>query len=993
MTVTAFRLPTGGRIDRRQAIHFSFDGKRFVGCQGDTLASALLANGVHLVGRSFKYHRPRGIVAAGADEPNALVGVGNAQARYTPNLRATQVELHEGLVAESQNRFPSLAFDAGAINDLLWPFFPAGFYYKTFLWPKRAWSRLYEPIIRRAAGLGRAPTAPDEAHYAQRYAHCDVLVVGGGPAGLAAARAAASAGASVILCDEQNEFGGSLLASPQSWIEGVPAAQWLGDTLAFLGGCAHVTLLTRTTAFGYYPHNMLGLAQRLADHRLDKNPSLPRERLWQVRAKQVVLAAGAHERPLVFPDNDRPGIMLADAARVYAVRYGVKPGNKAVIVTAHDSGYRAALDLAESGVQIAAIADLRAVPQGPYAKRARDAGLNLRAGATVCGTQGRRRVSSVDIATIADGDIGPRERIACDLLLMCGGWTPSLHLFSQSRGTIRWDAAAGAFLPDRPAEATLAAGACRGVLDLDAAVQDGLAAGAKAAGSEARFVAVATTSERGFTGALPYDRKPGGVRAFVDFQNDATAKDIQLAVREGFRSIEHIKRYTTTGMATDQGKTSNIHALGIAAAALGVPVPAVGLTTFRPPYTPVTFGSFAGRARGSLFDPVRTTPIHGWAEARGAVFEDVSLWKRARYFPVGGEDMHQAVARECLAVRASAGIFDASTLGKIEVVGPDAAEFLNRIYINAWTKLAPGACRYGVMLREDGTIMDDGVIGRVAPDRFHVTTTTGGAPAVLQRMEDYLQTEWPDLKVWLTSTTEQWAVIAVQGPAARRILAPLVEGIDIAAEAMPHMSLRQGRICGVEARLFRVSFTGELGFEVNVAAGHAQAVWDAIFAAGTALGITPYGTEAMHVLRAEKGYIIVGQETDGTVTPHDAGLAWAIGKAKPDFVGKRSLARAAMTAAGRKQVVGLATVDGATVLEEGAQIVADAGAPRPMAALGHVTSAYWSAVLGRPVALGLVADGRARMGETLHVPMPGGAIAVQVVSPVAFDPEGTHLHG
>jgi sarcosine oxidase subunit alpha len=993
MTGTPFRLPSGGRIDRAKAINFSFDGRRFVGCQGDTLASALLANGVHLVGRSFKYHRPRGILSAGADEPNALVGVGRAQAAYTPNLRATQIELYEGLVAESQNRFPSLAFDAGAVNDLLWPFFPAGFYYKTFLWPKRAWSRLYEPIIRRAAGLGRAPTAPDEAHYAQRYAHCDVLVVGGGPAGLAAARAAASAGASVILCDEQNEFGGSLLASPKSWVEGVPAVQWRNDALAFLGRCEHVTLLSRTTAFGYYPHNMVGLAQRLSDHLPDAGPALPRERLWQVRARQVVIASGAHERPLVFPDNDRPGIMLAEAARVYAVRYGVKPGNTAVIVTAHDSGYRAALDLAEAGVSIAAIADVRADPLGPYVTQARQAGLKLRTAMTVCGTQGRRRVSGVDIARIAEGKANPRERIACDLLLMCGGWTPSLHLFSQSRGSIRWDAEAGAFLPDQPAEATLSAGACRGVFGLDAAVQDGLAAGAKAAGSTASFAAVAITSERGFAGALPYDRKQGATRAFVDFQNDATAKDIQLAVREGFRSIEHIKRYTTTGMATDQGKTSNINALGIAAAALGVSLPAVGLTTFRPPYTPVTFGSFAGRARGTLFDPVRTTPIHGWAEARGAVFEDVGLWKRARYFPAGGEDMHQAVSRECRAVRASAGIFDASTLGKIEVVGPDAAEFLNRIYINAWTKLAPGACRYGVMLREDGTIMDDGVIGRLAPDRFHVTTTTGGAAAVLQHMEDYLQTEWPDLKVWLTSTTEQWAVIAVQGPAARHILAPLVEGIDIAPGAMPHMSLRTGQVCGVEARLFRVSFTGELGFEVNVPAGHARAVWDAIFAAGASFGITPYGTETMHVLRAEKGYIIVGQETDGTVTPDDAGLGWAIGKAKPDFVGKRSLARAAMAATGRKQVVGLATLDGATVLEECAQIVPAAAAPRPMAALGHVTSAYWSAVLGRPVALGLVAGGRARLGETLHVPMPGGAIAVRVVSPVAFDPEGTRLDG
>jgi sarcosine oxidase subunit alpha len=988
-----FRLPAGGRIDRARPLRFSFDGRSYQGHPGDTLASALLANGVHLVGRSFKYHRPRGILSAGADEPNALVGVGDQQSRYTPNLRATQVELFDGLVAESQNRYPSLGFDLGAINDLLWPFFPAGFYYKTFLWPKRAWTKLYEPIIRRAAGLGRAPSAPDEAAYAQRYAHCDVLVVGGGPAGLSAARAAMAEGADVILCDEQAEFGGSLLASPKSWVGGVPGAQWLGDVLAALGASNRVTLLPRTTAFGYYPHNFLGLAQRLTDHAPGEAPGMPRERLWQVRAKQVVIAAGAHERPLVFPDNDRPGIMLADAARSYAARYGVKPGNTAVIATAHDTGYRAALDLREAGVAIAAIVDPRADAQGPYAAQARAAGLPVRTATTVCGTHGRLRVASVDIAPVTEGKIGAREKIGCDLLLMCGGWTPSLHLFSQSRGTIRWDEAMGAFLPDRPEEATLTAGACRGVFDLDEAVRDGAAAGAKAAGGGEIVVAVSAHAERGVLGVLPHDHRAGTVRAFVDFQNDSTSKDIGLAIREGFRSIEHIKRYTTTGMATDQGKTSNLNALGIAAATLGVPVPSIGLTTFRPPYTPVSFGSFAGRARGSLFDPVRTTPIHAWAESRGAVFEDVGLWKRARYFPRPGEDMHQAVNRECQAVRTSAGIFDASTLGKIEVVGPDAAEFLNRIYINAWTKLAPGACRYGVMLREDGTIMDDGVIGRVAADRFHVTTTTGGAAAVLQHMEDYLQTEWPDLDVWLTSTTEQWAVIAVQGPAARQILAPLVEGIDLSAEAMPHMSLREGFVCGVKARLFRVSFTGELGFEVNVPAENAQAVWAAIFAAGEAHGITPYGTEAMHVLRAEKGYIIVGQETDGTVTPDDAGLTWAIGKAKRDFVGKRSLARASMTLTGRKQLVGLACLDGATVLEEGAQIVADPREKVPMTMLGHVTSAYWSAVLGKPIALAVVSDGRARLGQTLHVPMPDRAVPVEVVSPVFLDPEGKRLHG
>jgi sarcosine oxidase subunit alpha len=521
------------------------------------------------------------------------------------------------------------------------------------------------------------------------------------------------------------------------------------------------------------------------------------------------------------------------------------------------------------------------------------------------------------------------------------------------------------------------------------------AAGATGSASARRFATEgAPASSGGFAGALPHGKNPAAVRAFVDFQNDATAKDITLAVHEGFRSIEHVKRYTTTGMATDQGKTSNMNALGIVAAALSRPIPEIGTTTFRMPYTPVTFGAFAGYARGELFDPARRTPIHPWAEARGAVFEDVSLWKRARYFPRGAEDMREAVARECRAVRQAAGIFDATTLGKIEVVGPDAAEFLNRMYVNSWTKLKPGRLRYGVLLREDGFVADDGVVGRIAEDRFHVTTTTGGAPRVLAMMEDYRQTEWPDLKVWLTSTTEQWAVIALQGPKARDILAPFVEDADISHGAFPHMSVAICRVAGVPARLFRVSFTGELGFEVNVPADHGQPVWEALYAAGQPHGIVPYGTETMHVLRAEKGYIIVGQETDGTATPDDVGLTWAIGKAKPDFVGKRALARTGMVPPGeRKQLVGLLTETPSDVLEEGAQLVADPGQKPPMTMLGHVTSSYWSAVLGRSIALAMVKGGRARIGETLHVPMIDRVLRVTITEPVFYDPEGKKLDG
>jgi len=992
----AFRLPHGGRVDRTQSLRFAFDGRYYEGLAGDTLASALIANGVHLVGRSFKYHRPRGFLSAGADESNALFGVGREAARYTPNLQATSIELRDGLECESQNRWPSLHFDLGAVNDALARLLPPGFYYKTFMWPAAAWKRLYEPLIRAAAGHGRAPRVADIDRYSQRYVHCDVLVVGAGPAGLAAASAAAESGARVILCDEQAELGGSMLAEIEATVDGEPAAAWLAEIVAALGKRSNVTLLPRTTAFGCYPHNFIALAERVTDHLTRPDPHLPRERLWQVRAREAVFSTGAIERPLVFPDNDRPGIMLAEAARTYINRYAAKPGTRAVVFAAHDGAYRAALDLGRAGVEIAAIADLREKADGALPAAARAAGFKVLTGTVVTGTSGRRRITGVRLA----GHDGTATSIACDLLLMSGGLTPNVSLFSQGRGKLRFDDTLKAYLPDRTAERQRSAGACRGLFTLASVLEDGHVQGMAAAidagcdrVAPRRFAVTTLDAGTGaFIGAVPHSRAPRRVKAFVDFQHDVTTRDLELATREGFQSIEHVKRYTTTGMATDQGKTSNMNALGVVAAALRLPVPQIGLTTFRPPYTPVTFGALAGPSRGELFDPVRTTPTHDWAEANGAAFEDVGTWKRAHYFPRRGETMHDAVARECLAVRRSVGMFDASTLGKIEVVGPDAAEFLNRIYTNAWTTLAPGRLRYGVMLREDGFVLDDGVVGRLAPDRFHVTTTTGGVSRVLQLMEDYLQTEWPHLDVWLTPTTEQWAVIAVQGPNARRVLQPLCPDIDISAEAMPHMSVRKGPVCGVPARLFRVSFTGELGFEINVPAGHGRAVWEAVFEAGAPFGITPYGTETMHVLRAEKGYIIVGQETDGTATPDDVGLGWAIGKAKKDFVGKRALARPTMTGPERKQLVGLLTEQREIVLEEGAQIVTDPAVAAPLRPLGHVTSAYWSPALGRSIALALVRGGRELVGRRLFVPMPNQTLAVTVAAPIFYDPAGERLH-
>ena len=988
MTQTC-RLSDRGRIDRAKPVAFRFNGMIVHGFHGDTLASALIANGIHLMGRSFKYHRPRGLLSHGSEEPNALLNVDRGGGRADPNNRASVVEARDGLVTASQNHWPSLRHDFGAVNDRLSPVFVAGFYYKTFMWPASFWKKLYEPVIRRAAGLGTAPSIPDPDHYQHRHAHCDVLVVGAGPAGVAAALAASADGSRVMLVDEQSEPGGTLLHELAAMIEGIPAQAWLTQALATLQARKNVTLLPRTTAFGYYNHNHIALAQRLTDHLVAPDADMPREKLWQVRAKRVVLATGALERPLLFADNDRPGIMLAESVRLLLNRYAAVAGRRIVIATSGASPYAMVGELRAVGVQVTMVDTRTAAECGPEVGAARMQGCEVLIGQAILGSTGRLRVTGLKVA--ASGQAVARL-LPCDCIAMHGGWTPNVQLFSQSRGKLRFDDSLNGFVPGLSAQSEISVGAARGLYDLAACLSDAGSLGVPPAG--------AATSpgpdKPSGAAAKAIAAMPGGSakgKAFVDFQNDVTARDIKLAVREGFESIEHVKRYTTTGMATDQGKTSNMNALGLVAAALDKTIPQVGTTTFRLPYTPVTFSTFAGPNHGKLFDPVRQTPTHAWASAHGAIFEDVALWKRAWYFPRGSEDLHASVARECQAVRGSAGIFDASTLGKIEVVGPDAAEFLNRIYVNAFAKLEPGRSRYGLMLKEDGYILDDGVVARLAHDRFHVTTTTGGAARVLFHMEDYLQTEWPHLRVALTSTTEQWAVIAVQGPRARECIAPLVSGIDLANTAFPHMSIREGTICGVPCRLFRMSFTGELGYEINVPSDYGAAVWEALMQAGAPFAITPYGTEAMHVLRAEKGYIIVGQETDGTVTPGDVGLGGMVSKLKPDFVGKRSLARPDLLAAGRKQLVGVLTDNPHELLDEGAQIVADPSQSIPMTMLGHVTSSYRSAACGHSIALALLSGGERWMGQNVSITTPGGFTKGWICAPVFVDPKGERLHG
>jgi sarcosine oxidase subunit alpha len=991
------RLPTGGRIDRARPLGFTFNGQRYQGFAGDTLAAALLASDVHLIGRSFKYHRPRGILAAGPEEPCGLVQLGEG-GRTEPNLRTTQIELFDGLVARSQNCWPGLRLDLGALNSLAAPLLPAGFYYKTFMWPAAAWRPFYERLIRRAAGMGRAPVLPDPDRYEHRHAHCEVLIAGGGPAGLMAALAAARTGARVILADEQAALGGALLAEPADH----PARAWLRDVMAELAALPNLRLLTRSTVAGYYDHNYLTVLERVTDHLGPDAPArLPRQRLWKLRAKQVVLATGALERPLAFAQNDRPGIMLASAIRRYVNDYAVLPGRRVVLLTSNDSAYATALDLQAAGAEVTVV-DLRPGDGGALVARAANAGIPCRFGQAIVGTEGAQRVSAVKIARLApNGERidGLPERVACDLVGVSGGWNPTLHLHSQARGRPVYDEERGFFRPGPPVQAERSAGACDGVFDL---------AGCLAAGARA---GLAAAQEAGFAGSLPElpaietpEEAPARIlwqvpalkpearaKQFVDLQNDVTAADLKLALREGFRSIEHVKRYTTTGMGTDQGKTSNVVALGIVAATTGQSIAELGVTTFRPPYTPVPFGAIVGRHCGPLFEPARRTPMQAWHEAAGAVFEDVGQWRRPWYYPRPGENMAEAVAREVDATRNAIGMLDASTLGKIDIQGRDAAELLNRLYTNAWSKLAIGRCRYGLMLREDGMVFDDGVTTRLGEQHFLMSTTSGGAARVLAWLEEWLQTEWPELQAYCTSVTEQWATVSLSGPRCRELVAELVDDIDLDPEQMPHMSCREGHVGGVPARLFRISFTGELGYEIQIPARYGLALWERCVERGARLGLTPFGTEAMHVLRAEKGYIIVGQETDGTITPADLGMDWIVGKKKPDFIGQRSLARADMVRPGRKQLVGLLPRNPEELLEEGAQIVADPNQSVPMAMIGHVTSSYRSPSLGRPFALALVRDGRARMGETLFVPMPDRAIAVTVTEPVFIDQDGERL--
>jgi sarcosine oxidase subunit alpha len=994
----SFRIAQGGRIDRDNQLKFSFNGKTYTGQAGDTLASALLANGIHMVGRSWKYHRPRGILSAGAEEPNAIFQLEKGE-KTIPNARATQVELYDDLDASSVNCWPSLDFDLLSINSKVSRMLPAGFYYKTFMWPKSMWMK-YEHIIRKASGLGKSPEVNDSDRYEHSHRHCDVLIAGGGVAGLTAALAAGRAGARVILVDEQSEFGGMALSSYDK-IDGQPVSDWIQAAVAELQELPEVMLLPRSTAYGYHDYNFLTINQRLTDHLALNNRKGGREKLWHIRAHQVVLATGAMERPLVHSNNDRPGIMLASAVSTYVNRYAVKPGERAVIFTNNDSAYQTALDLNAAGAQVVAVVDARSQSSSELANMVRSAGIEVMNSCAVVDTSGGKRLQSVQVMSLSsDGQSvsGQRRTLSCDLLAVSGGWSPVVHLSSQSGAKAVWNEEAAMFIPGEPVQQQASVGSANGTLELKLSLIEAANAGnaaAKACGFDSNMKAPQSDAVNSDPimplWLVPSDKEKGREpKAFIDLQNDVGSADIELAAREGFHSVEHVKRYTAMGFGTDQGKTGNINGMGILAKTLNQTIAETGTTTYRPNYTPVTFGSMAGQNLGSLlFDPARKTAMHGWHEENGAEFEDVGQWKRPWYYPKAGETIHDAVNRECLATRNSVGILDASTLGKIEIKGKDSAQFLEMMYTNNWMKLPVGMARYGFMLGEDGMVMDDGVTIRLAEDHFYMHTTSGGAAGVLSSMERWLQTEWPEMEVFLTSVTDHWATAAVVGPNSRKVVSAICEGIDFSAEAFPFMASRVGKIGELECRVNRISFSGELAYEVNLPANYGRFMWEKLMEAGAKYDITPYGTETMHVLRAEKGYVIVGQDTDGSITVDDLGMSWAVSKTKVDFLGKRSLTRPDTARTDRKQLVGLLTEEPDSVLPEGAQLVNDPGAATPVPMVGHVSSSYYSACCGHSIAMALVKDGRRRMGETVYAPLADGRVLkATITQPLFYDKEG-----
>ena len=995
------RINSSNFIDETTRVSFKFDGKTYYGFKGDTLASALIANGIHLVARSFKYHRPRGIMTAGSEEPNAIVQINGNTAYTEPNVRATEIEIYDGLEASSQNCWPNVNFDIGGINNILSPLLPAGFYYKTFMWPASFWEK-YEYFIRKSAGLGKSPTKPDPDLYEHKYIHCDVLVIGGGISGIMAAKTAAENNYKTLLLDEKPHLGGTTIyqSSEFNKINNQYSSKWLENEISKLKNIKNLEIKTRTSVAAYHGYNFLLARENLTDHLpLNKKKDKIRQRLLKIRAKKVIAATGSIERPLIFNNNDRPGIILSSAIKKYSDYYGVVCGKENILFTNNDSAYETAISLFNKGIKINAIIDIREKVNSEITNHAEKIGIKIYNSYTIVDTSGYRRIKEVSIMKLSkDGQsvTGSKIKIKCNCLGISGGWTPAVHLFTQSGGKLKFDNEDNVFIPSKYPSDQISIGSCNGEFDLNTIIKNfnqnikNFLGIDKTSFEDLKINSTKEILKRNIW-LLPSDKAIGKCKPFVDFQNDATAKDIKLALREGFRSIEHVKRYTTTGMGTDQGKLGNMHALGIISDTSGVKMSDLGTTTFRPPYTPLTFGTIVGRNVGEFFDIFRKTPMHDWHVDNNAEFENVGQWKRAWYYPKKGESMFDAVQRESKAARDGAGILDASTLGKIDIQGSDASEFLNRVYTNAWSKLAIGKCRYGLMLNEDGMVYDDGVTTRLDENHYIMTTTTGGAATVLGKLEDYLQTEWPELDVYLTSVTDHFATISVCGPNSKKIVKKVIPDLDLSDEEFPHMSFKNAKIDNIKCRVMRISFTGEQSYEINIQANFGKSVWEKCMEAGKEFNITPYGTETMHLLRAEKGFIIVGQDTDATLTPIDLQMDWIVSKKKYDFIGKRSLYRSDTIREDRKQLVGIVTEDPREVLEEGAQIVADVS-KKPVEMLGHITSSYFSPNLNKSIALGVVKGGKNMLGKKLFIPMKNKIISVQVADPVFLDKENKRLN-
>ena len=999
MSNQPFRVSGFGLIDRDHPIEFSFNGRNYIGFKGDTLASALLANGVRLFARSFKFHRPRGVFGSGFDEPNALVQVG-IEGKSTPNERATILEIYQGMSASSVNVWPSVFFDLLSVNNIFSSLLPAGFYYKTFMWPASFWP-IYEFFIRKSAGLGRVPIHKDPDRYDKKHMHCDVLIVGAGVSGLASALVCARSGARVIIVDQRSRLGGSRFSDFVS-IDNKSIKSWVSDIETQLSLMKDCRVLKNTTAVIHSDHNYVVLSEKVAEDDIEKkNLFIPRERLWKVRAKKVIYATGALERPIVFQNNDLPGVMLVSAVSELINCYGVCPGKKVVLAGNNDSIYSLARDLQACGAKIVALFDAR---QNSDLKNKflSDSTFPIFMGKAPLRAFGRRKISSVTYGSVNKDGIIMREvnsnKFNCDLLCISGGYDPNLNLFSQAGGNVSFNSKFNALRGTRPPKNISIIGAAAGELNLPDALSSAFMQGLKIvksmgfnASSVNKVVTKGSYDLGDITPVWCVDNKNSRTKQFVDLHNDVTVSDIELAALEGYESIEHFKRYTTSGMGPDQGKTGNVNALALLAKILKVSPDLLGTTSFRPPYIPTTFGALAGRELGNLAEPIRITALHNWHQEAGAIFEDVGQWKRPWYYPKIDEKFHNSVNRECLSVRTSVGIFDASTLGKINIYGPDAGEFLNRIYVNRFDNLKIGSCRYGLICGEDGMIMDDGVTSRLGEKEWLMNTTTGNASKVFHWLDDWLQCEWPELKVFLTSVSSQWSTITVAGPNARKVISQIVKDIDLSNNAFPHLTFKNALILGINVRILRVSFTGELSYEINIPSRYALSLWENLMNIGKPYDITPFGTEALHTLRAEKGYIAIGHETDGSVSPEDIGFGWMM-KNRNSFLGYRSLLLENIKRKNRKQLVGLMPE---THIPEGSQVLSEhLSENNTNTNIGHVTSSYYSPSLKRPIALALISEGRSKVGTEVKVlgATNSKTINAQVVAPTFYDISGDRLN-